>query len=131
MEIKRPMKHELTTIYIVDDDVSVARSLARLMQSAGFAPEVFASVDDFMATKTFAKRACVIADAQMRGGNGLALQGRLKENGTPLPVILLTGQDTDEMRSEAKHRGFSAFFRKPVDDQALIDSIEWVLDQAR
>lgn len=124
------MGSEPTTIYIVDDDASIGRSLARLMRSAGYLPEVFASVDEFMARPTFAKQGCVIADVQMRGGNGLQLQQRLKEQGCTMPVILLTAQDTEEMRAKAKRSGFAAFFRKPVDDQALIDAIQWALNQA-
>jgi FixJ family two-component response regulator len=123
------MGSEPTTIYIVDDDASVGRSLARLMRSAGYAPEVFASVDEFLARPTFVEHGCVIADVQMRGGNGLQLQRRLKEHGSTMPVILLTAQDSTATRDEAKRSGFSAFFRKPVDDQALIDAIEWALNQ--
>jgi FixJ family two-component response regulator len=72
----------------------------------------------------------VIADVQMPSGNGLQLQQRLRENGLSMPLILLAAQDTDEMRAEAKCGGFAGFFRKPVDDQALIDAIEWALNKA-
>jgi FixJ family two-component response regulator len=124
------MESQLTTIYIVDDDPGVGRSLARLMRSAGYAPQVFESVDAFIATNKFDARACVIADVQMPGQNGLHLQARLHAIGSYLPVILLTAQDTDEMREAAVRGGFSAFFRKPVDDRALIDTIEWVINRA-
>lgn len=123
------MNRKPTTIYIIDDDTSVGRSLARLMRSAGFVPEVFTSVDEFIAKATFAEHACIIADVQMKGGGGLDLQQRLKEIDTSIPVILLTAVDTDDLRAEAKLGGFSALFRKPVDDQALIDAIEWALNK--
>ena len=119
------------TIYIVEDDESVGRSLERLLRSAGFLPTVFTSVDAFMARAPFDAHGCVIADVQMRGGSGLELTRRLKDGGSAIPVILLTAQDSDELRSEAKRSGFAAFFRKPVDDQALIDAIEWSLNQER
>lgn len=83
-----------------------------------------------MTTTIFARHACVIADIQMHGSSGLELQQRLQQRGSSIPVILLTAQDTPEIRAKAKSGGFSGFFRKPVDDQALIDSIEWSLSQA-
>ena len=79
---------------------------------------------------SFAANSCVIADVQMPGGNGLQLPQHLRQNGLSLPVILLTAQDTAEMRTLAKREGISAFFRKPVDDQALIDAIEWAVNEA-
>lgn len=124
------MKLEPATIYIVDDDASVGSSMARLMRSAGYVARVFSSADEFMHTPEFASYACVIADIQMHGSSGLELQHLLQERGSSIPVILVTAQDTDAVRAEAKRFGFAAFFRKPVDDQALIDAIEWSLSQA-
>lgn len=122
------MRRIPTTIYIIDDDVSAASSLARLMRSVGFCPAVFHSIDDFLSGGTLDRGACILADVRMPGGDGTVLPRRLREIGFSIPVILLTAQDTDETRAQAKLEGCSGFFRKPVDDQALIDAIEWALD---
>jgi len=123
------MRRTATTIYIIDDDASVASSLARLMRAVGFCPAVFSSIDDFLSGGALDTGACVLADVRMPGGGGAGLPRRLQEVGSSIPVILLTAQDTDEIRGQAKLGGCSGFFRKPVDDQALIDAIEWALDR--
>lgn len=116
-----------TTIFIIDDDPSVRQSLSRLLVSAGFVTENFAGVDEFISGVTPNTRGCVVADVHMLGGNGLMVKRRLREKGSSLPVILLTADTNDTLREEAKRSGVTAFFRKPVDDQALIDSIEWAM----
>jgi FixJ family two-component response regulator len=115
------------TIYIVDDDESMRRALARLMQSAGYATATFASLGELLATEHFHEPACVIADVRMPGGSGLDLPERLRDCGSWLPVIIVTAHDTEQMRAEARRAGVAGYFRKPVDDQALIDAIEWAL----
>jgi FixJ family two-component response regulator len=121
------MRQAPATIYIVDDDESMRRSLARLMKSAGYATATFRSVGELIATERFAEPACVIADGRMLGGSGLELPRKLRARGSSLPVIILTAHDTEEMRAEARQAGVAGYFRKPVDDQALIDAIEWAL----
>jgi FixJ family two-component response regulator len=100
------------------------------MKSTGYVPEVFTSIDEFLLIPEIFPGGCVLADVQMRGGNGLELHRRLKKRGVSIPVILLTAYDTDELRAEAKRIGISGFFRKPIDDQALIDAIEWTVNQS-
>ena len=117
------------TIYIVDDDDSVRRSLSRLMKSAGYVPATFATIGELLACEQLHKPACVIADVRMPGGSGLDVPGKLRARGDSLPVIIVTAHDTEEMRLEARLAGVSGYFRKPVDDQALIDAIEWALSK--
>jgi FixJ family two-component response regulator len=121
------MKQPPVTIYIVEDDDSMRRALERLMLSAGYATATFASVGEFIATECFLEPACVIADARMPGGSGLDLLEKLRARGSGLPVIIVTAHATPEIRAQARQAGVDGYFRKPVDDQALIDAIEWAL----
>ena len=66
----------------------------------------------------------------MPGGNALELPELLARSGRKLPVIYTTAHDTDEMREMAQRAGAAAFFRKPVDDQALLDAITWAVGEA-
>lgn len=118
-----------STIYIVDDDDSVRRSLARLMRSAGYAVEAFACVEKLLSIEHFQPRSCVVADVRMAGGSGLELPKRLRERNSLVPVIIVTADDREDMRGEARAAGVASFFRKPVDDQALIDAIEWAIHE--
>lgn len=87
----------------------------------------FASVEEFMRADLSGERACVISDVRMNGGGGLELIRMLTEAGIRWPVILVTAYDTAETRERARQVGAAAYFRKPVDDQALLDAIAWAL----
>ena len=115
------------TVFVIDDDNSVQRALARLLQTADYNVMTFASVDQFLASDKWPADACVIADIRMPGIESRLLPNLLAERGLNYPVIFLTAQDTQENRTAANKAGVAAFFRKPVDDQALIDSIVWAM----
>jgi len=59
--------------------------------------------------------------------SGLELQEVLLARGSQLPVIFITGFDSPETRDQARKAGAAGYFRKPIDDQALLDSIQWAL----
>ena len=121
------VKTETQKIYIVDDDSSVRRALGRLVRSEGLNAEAFASGDLFLAGLPDDAHGCVVMDIRMPGLTGHDVQQRLRQRGQKIPVIALSAQDDDEARNRARELGAVAFFRKPVDDQALLDSIHWLL----
>jgi FixJ family two-component response regulator len=121
------MPAERATVYVIDDDDSVRRALARLLKSAGFTVCTFASARAFLEADCPPENCCVVADVRMDGMSGLQLQHELTKAGSPLHVILITAHDTEETRIEAIEAGAAALFFKPVDDQALLDAIQWTL----
>jgi FixJ family two-component response regulator len=118
-------------IYIVDDEQSVCDAYARLVRSAKMLPQIFNSVDEFVGSKLSDTNACVISDVRMPGTSGLELPALLHRAGRQLPVILVTAHDTPETREAAHRAGAAAYFRKPVDDQALLDAIVWAMKASR
>ena len=116
------------TICIVDDEAPVRTALERLLRSAGYAGRTFESVDDFIAADLEVKPACVVADIRMPGISGLELPARLRAQHKDIPVIFITAYDTPDTRAEARRAGAAGYFRKPVDDQALLDAIEWAIE---
>ena len=116
-------------VYIVDDDDSVRRALKRLILSAGMEAHTFATANEFLESKSGEKNACLITDVKMREVTGLELHQRLTALGSRMPVIYITAFDTEEIRAQAKKAGGVGYFRKPVDDQALLDAIQWALSR--
>ena len=114
-------------IYIVDDDKSVRRAMKRLINSAGMDVRTFESAQKFLAFNCRNHNACMIVDIKLQGESGLELQEKLRSMGSDLPVIFITGFDSPETRQQAKKAGAAGYFRKPIDDQALLDSIQWAL----
>ena len=112
-------------IYIVDDDQSVRTNFARLMRSAGFSARTFASAEEFLASTHTLEPGCLLLDVTLPGLSGLQLQAELNNRRILLPVIAVSARDDSETTETARKLGARCFFRKPVDDQALIDAIQW------
>jgi FixJ family two-component response regulator len=116
-------------VYVVDDDESVRRALRRLLHSWGLRATTFASATEFLDSGPCEEDACLIADIRMPGLGGLDLQRELLAKGSTIPVIFITAFDTAETRKQARALGAAGYFRKPVDDQALLDAIRWALSK--
>ena len=114
-------------IYIVDDDESIRRAMKRLIHSIGMDVEVFASAQEFLDSKHRNHGAWMIVDIKMPVMGGLELQDELRARGSHLPVIFITGFDSPASRDQAKKAGAAGYLKKPVDDQALLDTIQWAL----
>ena len=121
------MSRHAIQVYIVDDEPSVCTAYTRLTHSAKMESRTFESVEAFMQADVSDENACVICDVRMPGKSGLELPELLVRAGRHLPVIFVTAHDTEETRAIAQRVGAAAYFRKPVDDQALLDAIAWAL----
>ena len=118
-------------LYVIDDDESVRRAFQLLFQSADFDVRTFCSADEFLESAPFRDDGCIILDMRMPGMTGLDLQKELASRNIQIPVIVVSAYDDAPTRDLARELGAVAFFRKPVDDQALIDAILWVLGEKR
>jgi FixJ family two-component response regulator len=117
-------------VFILDDDESVRRGLTRTLAAAGFVAKPFASAEAMLDSHPSAPLACVIADLRMPGVWGTDVPRLLREQGLRYPVILITAYDSEQSRAAAQAAGVAAYFRKPVDDQALIDAVVWAMRKA-
>ena len=114
-------------IAVVDDEESIRKALTRLLQSAGLDVETFASGVAFLASIEARRPDCVILDLHMPVMNGFEVQARLAETIDPVPVVIITGQDSAETHDRALAGRPMAYLRKPVDDQVLLDAIKLAL----
>jgi FixJ family two-component response regulator len=114
-------------VYVVDDDASVRDALRMLFVSADMEVETFKAAEEFLKCQVRRRHACLISDIKLKGLSGLELQQQLAERSITIPVIFLSAFDSNEIRQQAKQAGAAGYFRKPVDDQALLDSIHWAI----
>jgi len=112
------------TIFVVDDDPSVRKSLTRLVASAGYAVEAFASAGDFLTHEPFVRPCCVVLDVRMPGLTGLDLQEALGRPGHQVPIVFVTGYGDVPMSVTAMKRGAVDFLTKPLDGESLLQAIE-------
>ena len=119
------------TVFLVDDDSSVRRALARLIRAAGYKVEAFASAQQFFqSTPETAGVACLVLDVRMPGLNGLELQEALQAANVAIPIIFITGHGDIPMSVQAMKAGAVDFLPKPVREEALLPAIEQALARA-
>lgn len=110
-------------IAVVDDEKDVRGALSRLLRSAGFDVLTFGSGEEFLSYTEERAPDCIVLDLHMHGGSGFDVQRSLADSKLPMPVVILTGNDTRANRACALANGADAFLTKPVDDELLIDTI--------
>lgn len=110
--------NDVPVIAIVDDDASVRRSLHRLVESAGYAVETFASGQEFLEWLPRGQAACLVLDVHMNEMSGFDLQQRLA-----VPVIFITSYEDDSTRDRIKKSGAAGHLWKPFDEHAVLAAI--------
>jgi len=111
-------------VFIVDDDLSVQKSLGRLVRSAGFRAVAFGSANEFLSFSWDDAPSCLVLDIQMPDLCGFGLQQTLSASGLRLPIIFLTGYGDIPMSVRAIKAGAVDFLTKPCDDKELLRAIE-------
>jgi len=101
----------------------------RLLRTAGWNAEAFASATEFLNRLPWPGTGCVVLDVNMPGMNGPELQQRMAELGLSLPVIFLTGHGDVPTGVRAMKNGAVDFLLKPVDDAVLLREIEAALER--
>jgi FixJ family two-component response regulator len=115
-------------ISVVDDDVSVRKSLDRLIRSARLEVALFASAEEFLDSNGPRKADCLILDVRLPGMSGIELHRRLLARQFNVPVIFITAHGSDDRaRSEAASDWTVAYFTKPFNADELLDAVSAAL----
>jgi FixJ family two-component response regulator len=117
------MMDEEPTIFVVDDDPSVLKSLERLLRSAGYAVKTFISALEFLDFPHPDAPGCLILDVQMPGQSGLELQEHLADKEISFPIIFITGHGTVPMSVQAMKAGAVEFLQKPFTETDLLNAV--------
>ena len=110
-------------VSVVDDDASVRRALRRMIESAGFTTEAFASGQDLLRMGSEGRPACLVIDVHLGDMNGFQLQRRLAAQGFDSPIIFTTARDDAATETCAMGAGCIAYLPKPIDGDVLLDAI--------
>jgi FixJ family two-component response regulator len=110
-------------IAIVEDDPWVRKSLDRLIKAEGFRTATFACAEDFLNTGDHQQTLCLILDLRLPGMNGLELQNHLVAKHERIPIVFMSAHDEPETRLRAMQAGAFAFLSKPVNDEALVNTV--------
>ncbi len=121
----------METVFIIDDDASVRKSLSRLLRAEDILTEDFGSARAYLDRAGYDGVGCILLDVDMPEINGIELHKRLVEQGNALPVIFLTGHGNIPMSVQAMKRGALDFLTKPVDEADLLSAVRQALERHR
>jgi FixJ family two-component response regulator len=117
------------TVFVVDDDAAVRKSLSLLVQSVQLPVETYETAQAFLDTYDPSRPGCLVLDLRMPGVSGLELQQRLASQNVPLPVIFISAHGDLPTAVAAMRAGALDFLEKPFRSQVLLDRIHQALER--
>jgi len=114
-------------VSVVDDDESVRESLPDLLREFGFASQAFSSAEEFLASDSVDKTKCLILDIAMPGMTGPDLQRELTRRRQEIPIVFITADADETIRTRALEQGAVACLFKPFSDTALLEAVNAAL----
>jgi FixJ family two-component response regulator len=124
------MTEDTPIVFVVDDDLSVRDSLALLIESAGWKPELFGSAQEFLLRPRAAGPSCMLLDVFLPDFHGCDFQQRLADR-TEMPIIVMSGHADVPMTARAMKAGAMDFFTKPLANDELLNAIRAAIDCSR
>ncbi len=114
-------------VYLVEDDNAVRESIALLLQLRGYSAIGFDTAEAFLAAGRLQRPACLLLDIRLPGMSGLDLQRKLKEQGSKLPIVVMTAHGDVGTARRALREGAVDFLEKPVDEADLLAAVSIAL----
>ncbi|GIW74608.1 MAG: DNA-binding response regulator [Phycisphaerales bacterium] len=131
VEAQRQAPAEAATVFVIDDDPSMRDSLRWLIESVGYAVQVYKNADEFMEQFQADVPGCLVLDVRMPGTSGMELLETLKNRGVQVPIIIISGHGDVPMAVQALKRGAMDFLEKPFRDQELLEQIAKAIEADR
>ena len=119
------------TVFVIDDDVEVRKSIQGLLKAAGVHSESFGTAEEFLRNKEPDRPSCLVLDVSLPGVDGLELQRKLADAGVPIPIIFITGHGDIPMTVKAIKSGAIEFLTKPFVDEDLLNAIQLAFERDR
>jgi RNA polymerase sigma factor (sigma-70 family) len=120
---------QAATVFVVDDDADVRRSLSLLVRSVNLRVETFSSANDFLSSYEPLRPGCLVLDVRMPGMTGLELQKELGSHAVELPIIFVSAHGEIPMVSQSLRAGALDFVQKPYSPQAMLERIHEAIEQ--
>jgi FixJ family two-component response regulator len=124
------MSKTMEMVGVVDDDLSIRRSLRRLLKATGYEAETFASAEEYLLHEVFQGPVCLVLDVRMPGLKGPALQEELERRGACEQIVFITGHGDVPTATRAMKNGAVDFLTKPFDDGELIEAVKRALERS-
>lgn len=119
----------MARILVIDDDRNARLTLSKMLEGAGHNVALAADGRSGLKAVRSYKPDIILLDVLMFGMDGLTVLKEIRENNKTrlIPVIMLTGVDSDEAQKKALHLYAEAYLSKPISNAALLGTLEHVL----
>ena len=107
-------------VVVIEDDLASQKTLVRVLRAGGYAAAAYASAEEFLASPPQSSPIGLLLDVHLGGMSGLDLQRRLRNEGSSVPVIIITAFDDPRGREQAERLGCVAYLRKPCEAQTIL-----------
>jgi len=124
MQPKSDHLDALSNVVVIDDDASVRRSVATMLDRAGYAVTLYESADEFLKKPLLPTPAVVVLDMRMPGTSGVALQSQLKTLSQSAAVVFVSGDSRPDEIIAAMKQGAVDFLLKPFSAQAMLEAVQ-------
>ena len=111
-------------VIVLDDDLGLLKAVGRLLRAQGVEAELFSSVQDFQSGAELRRAICVVLDIDVGGESGIEVGRQLVAKDPAMPVVFMTGNDSEGTRQVAMEGGCSTYLPKPFSAKSLIEAIE-------
>lgn len=118
-------------VYVVDDDASIRDSLSLMLGLRGYATRVFSDAESLLVAYDASWKGCIVADLRLPGLSGIDLQKRLRQSGSTIPLVIITGHGDVPAARAAFLADAVDFIEKPFEEEALVRAIDQAFDRER
>src|SRR3954452_6665811 len=125
------MRPEKPLVHVLDHDAPIRSALEALFDSVGLELQAYATAEDFLSANRTDRPGCIVLDVRLPDVNGLEFQGRMKQIGVGMPVVMMTGFGDIPMSVRAMKRGAVDFIPKPFRDQDMLDAVIAAIERDR
>jgi FixJ family two-component response regulator len=114
-------------VSVIDDDESVRESLPDLIKEFGYSVRAFSSAEEFLASDAVERTKCLILDIAMPRMTGPDLQRELSRRPEKIPIVFITANRDETIRSKVLALGAVECLYKPFSDTALLAALHAAL----
>jgi FixJ family two-component response regulator len=118
------MEQTAAIVAVVDDEFPIRKALTRLLRSAQYEVETYASGPEFLKSLATRRPACLVLDIRMQGMTGFDVQAWLRDQRIDLPIVFITALDDRDDLAHAMEGGATALLRKPFGDEQLLAAVD-------
>ncbi len=107
-------------VVVIEDDPASQKTLARVLRAGGYEAAIYASAEEFLSSPPQSSPIGLLLDVHLGGMSGLDLQRQLRNEGSTIPVIIITAFDDARSREQAERLGCVAYLRKPCEAATIL-----------